>query len=102
MRAKPKINFDRVFHKGKNSVEINLRTPFTLRTPFKGNFVNGRMKVLEGKIGRPGNEDEVEVEKLEVGHVEESPARGKHELWEKKITVNKRKSKQQTKLTKLM
>ena len=60
------------------------------------------MKVLEGKIGRPGNEDEVEVEKLEVGHVEESPARGKHELWEKKITVNKRKSKQQTKLTKLM
>ena len=46
------------------------------------------MKVLEGKIGRPGNEDEVEVEKLEVGHVEESP-RGKHELWEKKITVKK-------------
>ena len=31
------------------------------------------MKDLEGKIGRPGNEDEVEVEKLEVGHVEESP-----------------------------
>ena len=57
---------------------------------------------MKRKIGRPGNEEEVKVEKLEVGHVEESPARGKHELWEKKITVNKRKSKQQTKLTKLM
>jgi len=41
-----------------------------------------------GKIGRPGNEEEVKVKKLEVGHVEESPVRGKHELWKKKITAN--------------
>jgi hypothetical protein len=45
---------------------------------------------LKRKIGRPGNEEEVKVEKLEVGHVEESPARGKHELREKKITTNDR------------
>jgi hypothetical protein len=41
-------------------------------------------------MGRPGNEEEVKVEKLEVGHVEESPARGKHELRGKKITTNDR------------
>jgi hypothetical protein len=45
---------------------------------------------LKRKIGRPGNEGEVEVEKLEVGHVEENPARGKHEVREKKITANER------------
>ena len=49
-----------------------------------------KWKSLKRKIGRPGNEGEVEVEKLEVGHVEENPARGKHELREKKITANER------------
>ena len=45
-REAPKINFDRVFHtKAKTRSKLILeaskaRTPFTLRTPFKGNLVN--------------------------------------------------------------